>query len=375
MPRVPCAIMGPLRPAGALPFTNMRILIAGVCGFVGSSLAQTLLARHRDVSVVGIDNLQRPGSETNRRRMKEWGVEFVHADVRATSDLENLPAADWVIDAAANPSVLAGLQGGSRQLVEHNLISVVNMLEYCKRHQAGLVLISTSRVYSIAALRDLPLKVSDDAFRLDDAKPLPEGVSGHGIGPAFSTAAPISLYGSTKLAAEALALDYGEAFGFPVWIDRCGVLAGAGQFGTPDQGIFAYWINAHLRKRPLRYIGFDGKGKQARDVFHPRDLAALVNAQMRTARRGGRRIYTAGGGPEQAASLAQLTRWCDVRFGLHTAQADSRERPYDIPWMAMDNSLASEDFAWRPAVSVEEILSEIAEHAEQHPDWLGSAGL
>ena len=353
----------------------MKILIAGVCGFVGSSIAQTLLAGHADVAVLGIDNLQRPGSETNRRRMKEWGVEFAHADLRAASDLENLPAADWVIDAAANPSVLAGLQGGSRQLVEHNLASVVNMLEYCKRHKAGLVLISTSRVYSIAGLRDLPLKVCGDAFRLDDAKPLPAGVTGQGIGPAFSTDAPISLYGSTKLAAEALALEYGEAFGFPVWIDRCGVLAGAGQFGTPEQGIFAYWINAHLRRRPLRYIGFDGTGKQARDVFHPRDLAALIHAQMRTARAGGRRIYTAGGGPEQAASLAQLTAWCDGRFGRHAPQADSRERAYDIPWMAMDNSLAAQDFAWRPAVSLEEICSEIAEHAERHPDWLESAGL
>ncbi len=55
------------------------------------------------------------------------------------------------------------------------------------------------------------------------------------------------MYGSTKLASEIVALEYGEAFGFPVWINRCGVLAGAGQFGTPDQGIFSYWINAHLR--------------------------------------------------------------------------------------------------------------------------------
>ena len=50
---------------------------------------------------------------------------------------------------------------------------------------------------------------------------------------------------STKLAAETLALEYGEVFDFPAWVNRCGVLAGAGQFGTPDQGIFSYWIHAH----------------------------------------------------------------------------------------------------------------------------------
>ena len=34
-------------------------------------------------------------------------------------------------------------------------------------------------------------------------------------------------------------------------------------------------INAHLHRRPRRHIGFDGAGKQGRDLLHPRDLAAL----------------------------------------------------------------------------------------------------
>jgi hypothetical protein len=43
------------------------------------------------------------------------------------------------------------------------------------------------------------------------------------------------------------------------------VLAGAGQFGRPDQGTFSYWIYAWLRNRPLKYIGFNRKGYQVRD--------------------------------------------------------------------------------------------------------------
>jgi len=72
-----------------------------------------------------------------------------------------LPDADWVIDAAANPSVLAGIgdQTGSRQLVEHNLSGTINLLEYCKNRRAGFILLSTSRVYSIKALNDLKLVV------------------------------------------------------------------------------------------------------------------------------------------------------------------------------------------------------------------------
>ena len=56
---------------------------------------------------LGIDNLMRPGSELNRARLRNWGA-LVHGDIRIPSDLESLPAVDWVIDAAANPSVLAG---------------------------------------------------------------------------------------------------------------------------------------------------------------------------------------------------------------------------------------------------------------------------
>lgn len=355
----------------------MRLLITGVCGFVGSSVAEALLERREGLEISGIDSLQRPGSETNRRRLASLGVQVIHGDIRAASDFENLPSADWVIDAAANPSVLAGLQGNgsSRQLFEHNLASLVNVSEFCKRHGAGLVVLSSSRVYSIPALAALPLRICGDAFHLDASAPLPAGVSERGIGATFSTAPPISLYGATKLASEVMALEYGEAFGFPVWVNRCGVLAGAGQFGTPDQGIFSYWLNAHLRRRPLRYIGFSGCGRQVRDAFHPRDLATLLDAQMASGRNGGRRLYVAGGGTANAMSLAQLNAWCDVRFGTHPAQADPRERPYDIPWMVMDSSDAATDFGWAPRMPLPEVLEGIAEHAEQHPDWLERSGV
>src|SRR5579863_4034115 len=147
----------------------MRVLITGICGFVGSSLAQGLLELRAGISIFGIDNLMRPGSELNRARLRELGVALVHGDIRMASDFESLPAVDWVIDAAANPSVLAGIQTGfnSRQLMEHNLLSVVNVLEYCKAHKAGLLLLSTSRVYSIPALVSLPLRSTNDAFCLD----------------------------------------------------------------------------------------------------------------------------------------------------------------------------------------------------------------
>jgi CDP-paratose 2-epimerase len=132
----------------------MRILITGICGFVGSTLARTFRENLEGAEIFGFDNFVRPGSEINRVALRDLGIEVRHADLRNASDIDGLPAADWVIDAAANPSVLAGIDGStsSRQLVEHNLVGTINLLEYCKKHRAGFILLSTSRVYSIPAL-------------------------------------------------------------------------------------------------------------------------------------------------------------------------------------------------------------------------------
>ncbi len=350
----------------------MKILISGICGFVGSALARFFVQECEGIEVVGFDNFIRAGSELNRRDLQALGVKVSHADLRAQSDIEALPAVDWVIDAAANASVLAGVDGNtsSRQIIEHNLLGTVQMLEYVKARRAGFILLSTSRVYSIPPLAALPMRVKDDAFTLDTGSTLPPGVTAAGVNEDFSTAPPVSLYGTTKLCSEQLALEYGDAFDLPVWINRCGVLAGAGQFGRADQGIFSFWIHSWMRRRPLKYTGFGGTGHQVRDCLHPRDLARLVLKQIRQPRRTSRRVQHVAGGMAQAMSLKQLSAWCEQRFGAHVVTADPGERAFDIPWMVMDSSRAGQQWDWLPKISLGEILDEIARHAEEHPDWL-----
>ncbi|WP_221032958.1 NAD-dependent epimerase/dehydratase family protein [Actomonas aquatica] len=352
----------------------MKILITGICGFVGSTLAEAFHASGSGHELIGLDNFIRPGSESNRARLKALGIKLHHGDIRAASDLEGLPAVDWVIDAAANPSVLAGVDGktSSRQLIEHNLTGTINMLEFCKAHGAGFTLLSTSRVYSIPPLADLPVEIHRGAFRPDPTGELPTGVSAAGVSETFTTQAPVSLYGATKVASEALALEYGCTFNFPVFVNRCGVMAGAGQFGRPDQGIFAFWLNSHLRRRPLKYIGFDGQGHQVRDCLHPRDLVPLLAKQFAagTSTAAGDRIINVAGGAPSAMSLRQLTAWCDDRFGAHPVATQAEPRPFDIPWMVLDAAKAEQVWGWRPETSTLAILEEIAAHADQHPDWL-----
>ncbi len=362
----------------------MQLLITGICGFVGSVLARELCEARPDWKIVGFDNLSRRGSETNLEPLRRLGIEVRVGELLDQEFLAELPRCDWILDCAANPSVLAGVDGSSsRSVVEQNLYGTVNLLELARKWAAGFLLLSTSRVYSIPPLAALPQRAEPTRFCPDDSTvPFPPGLSHAGLDESFSTAAPISLYGSTKLCSEALALEYGAAFGFPVWINRCGVLAGAGQFGKADQGIFSFWLHSWKAGRPLRYLGFGGSGRQVRDCLHPRDLVPLLLQQFATANSPDRpQIVHCAGGITQAMSLRELSDWCAARWGAHprcpelTAPPpnephEAAVRPFDLPWLVLDSALAGKIWHWQPQTPLESILEEIATHAETHPEWL-----
>lgn len=373
----------------------MKLLITGICGFVGSTLARAIREAHPDWDLVGIDNFCRIGSELNRPLIeKKLGIEFHRGDIRHPSDLETLPKCDFVIDAAANPTVLAGVDGktSTRQLVEHNLGGTINLLEYCKTHRAGFILLSTSRVYSIAALtqfpvevvtsadHDSPLGTAFDRYEPADPGAFPAGLSLAGATEDLSTAPPASLYGTTKTTSEYLALEYGAMAGFPVWINRCSVMGGAGQFAHPAQGIFGFWIHAFREGRPLKYIGFDGLGHQVRDGFHPRDLLPLLEQQIAEPLDSRKpRITNLGGGRDQSASLAELTAWCRARFPesktvIPLPEGAPPVRAFDLPWFFMDNTRARENWGWQPRISLVDLCEEIARFAEANPEWLSVTG-
>lgn len=365
----------------------MRILVAGGCGFVGAAVCRGLRSRIAPLEITVLDSLRRAGSWENARSLAAEGIRVVHGDVRMASDVDaalapsGTKAFDWLIDAAAEPSVLAGTAAagvGPRQLLEHNLLGTVNLLDAAARAGTGVVLLSTSRVYSIPALAGLPLRPVDaaagPAFGLDPAADLPPGVGPAGIDETFSTAAPVSLYGATKLACETLACEYAARFGTPLVIDRCGVMAGAGQFGRADQGIFSWWIHSWAAGRPLRYIGFGGRGLQVRDCLHPDDLAALLVVQMARADALGPTVHNVSGGAASATSLAQLSEFCAARLGRRSVPADGEPRPYDLPWVVLDHGLATARYGWRPARTTHSILEEILDHARTHPDWLERCG-
>jgi CDP-paratose 2-epimerase len=353
----------------------MKILITGVAGFVGSRLAQFLKTHLSNIELIGIDNLSRRGSETNLSLLKELGVKFIHGDIRVKDDVEDLPDTDWMLDCAANPSVLAGINGGTSQLVQHNLTGTLHLLEKCRKSKAGFILLSTSRVYGINELNALPLKAAANRFELDSTQALPYGFTAQGVTESFPTTAPVSLYGATKLASEVMALEYALTFNFPIWINRCGVIAGPGQFGKIDQGIFSFWIYNWMLGKPLDFIGYGGEGKQVRDLMHPEDLGLLLLKQLTFGQNDGSKpsILNAGGGLASSYSLKELNDYCAQHFGQpKTIGSEKDTRPFDLPYYVTDNSLAMKHWDWCPIKTREQILKEIASWAKEYKEKIVS---
>ena len=191
-----------------------KILITGGAGFVGSNIAVALKRHYSDLEVIALDNLYRKGSELNLPRLKKNGVEFIRGDVRNPQDIAMAGKIDFLIECSAEPSVLAGKDGDTDYLVQTNLYGAVNCAEYCRKNNAGMIFLSTSRVYPIEPLLNCSLTENSTRFELSDEQSV-SGLSSKGVSEDFPMKGARSIYGATKYAAEIMIEEYRQAFSIP----------------------------------------------------------------------------------------------------------------------------------------------------------------
>jgi CDP-paratose 2-epimerase len=137
--------------------------------------------------------------------------------------------------------------------------------------------------------------------------------------------------------------------------------------GRVDQGVFAYWLLAHHFGWPLSYIGYDGSGKQVRDLLHVDDLVALVEEQLLDPLRWDGVVVNVGGGRECSLSLLETTALCEQITGKHCAiEAVAAARPGDVPVYISDCSRLYELTEWRPRHVPREILADTHAWLQAH---------
>jgi CDP-paratose 2-epimerase len=94
------------------------------------------------------------------------------------------------------------------------------------------------------------------------------------------------------------------------------------------------------------------------------------------AKDGKPRVGNVSGGLESAFSLAELSAWCEKRFGRkHEVVRDGSERPLDLPWLVLDDAMVRKEWDWKPAMGRGALFEEVANFAEANPTWMSvSAG-
>jgi len=349
---------------------NTSILITGGCGFIGSNLSLLLKEKYPSYHVVALDNLKRRGSELNIPRLKESGVEFIHGDIRNPEDLDLGINFDYIIDAAAEPSVMAGMGASLNYLINTNLNGTINTLELAAKTKAKFIFLSTSRVYPIPYLEQLNYNEGKTRFELADEQILP-GVSKIGIAENFPLDKARSLYGSTKLASELLIEEFREFFDVNYVINRCGVIAGPYQMGKVDQGVITLWMARHFWQKDIAYFGYGGTGKQVRDVLHVYDLFDLVDYEIHNFDKVNGSTLNAGGGLSSSVSLLELTGLCEEITGNKVGAASVAEnRKGDIPLYITDNTKITNQIGWAPKRDTKGILTDIFEWIKKNEKQL-----
>jgi len=340
------------------PFTlfNMRVLITGGAGFVGSNLALTLRQTLPGAEVVCLDNLYRRGSELNVPRLEAAGVCFHRGDVREPGSIPPGPF-DFLIECSAEPSVMAGQDGSPDYLFQTNLAGAYHCLEKAREWRSGLIFLSTSRIYPIARLEAHPWHEKATRFAWEDTGTT--GISSHGVTEAVDLSGARSLYGCTKLSAELLIEEYRATYGLRAVVNRCGVLAGPWQFGKTDQGVAALWVMAHHFRRSLSYIGYGGGGKQVRDFLHVADVCDLIIEQIQNFDRWEGWLGNVSGGLENSASLCELTALCREITGHEVPVTPVlANRPNDLRLFVADCTRLFQRTDWRPRRTVSNIVED-----------------
>lgn len=313
----------------------MKVIVTGGCGFVGSNICEFL--KKLSFQVVSVDNLSKPYSKLNLKRLSNLDIKNYNIDVSNNNKFIKLNyKSDIIIDCCADPAVESSKKDILKN-INNNLITTYNVLEKAKKENSKLIFLSTSRIY--------PIKESCQKFIsfLKKKKKKLFNENSNVIGSK-------TIYGFTKLASEMLIKEYNYAFKINYIINRCGLITGPWQFGKVEQGLISLWLWKHLNKNNnLYYKGYNGSGNQIRDVLFINDLCELVYLQIKKFNKIRNQTFCVGGGIKNSVNLKQLTKICEeITKNKLKIKNDLNTSIYDMPFYITSLNKVKKYYNWLP---------------------------
>jgi UDP-glucuronate 4-epimerase len=304
----------------------MYVVVSGVAGFIGSHLAEALIAEgHR---VAGIDcftdyyDVARK-RENVGRLAGQAGFELIAADLGEMMLEPVLQGAGAVFHLAAQPGARDSFGAGFATYCARNVLATQHLLEAAKNVRTPkLVYASSSSVYGNA-----PSYPTSE-------RNLPK---------------PLSPYGMTKLAAEHLCALYGRNWGLPTISLRYFSVYGPRQ--RPDMAI-QKMIESTVAGRPFPLYG---DGLQVRDFTYVADVVRANLAAAAADTEPGTVVNIAGGSRVTIREVAEMT---GSALGRHVIFEHLPAQPGDVQQTGGDRSLAQNLLGWQPEVDLAEGLTQ-----------------
>jgi dTDP-glucose 4,6-dehydratase len=330
---------------------NMKILVTGGAGFIGSAVVR--LAIERGHEVINLDALTYAACLENVASVAmSPNYSFVQADIRDATAMEALfngHKPDAVMHLAAESHVDRSIDGPGA-FIETNVNGTFTLLQAARSYweakgrPAGFrfLHVSTDEVYG--TLGATGLFTEDTAY------------------------APNSPYSASKAASDHLVRAWGETFELPVVITNCSNNYGPYQF--PEKLIPVVILNA-LAGRPIPVYG---KGENIRDWLYVEDHADALLLALEKGELG--RSYNIGG-ENEATNIDLVRKICAILDELRPSDAPYADqitfvtdRPgHDLRY-AIDPTRVRKELGWRPSVTVDEGLRKTVEWYLANGDWL-----
>jgi dTDP-glucose 4,6-dehydratase len=318
---------------------QMRIIVTGGCGFIGSNFVRHLLVSDRDVSIVNIDALTYAGNLENLADVADDPrYEFERGDICDKEFVEGVVGCggiDAVINFAAESHVDRSILD-SGPFIRTNIIGTQVLLDAARRHSIPrYVQVSTDEVYG---------SLGEEGYFTEET-PL----------------APNSPYSASKTAADLLVRSYHHTFGFPGIITRCSNNYGPYQF--PEK-LLPLFISNLMNDEPVPVYG---KGENVRDWIHVLDHCRGIEAALRHGKEG--EVYNFGGRCEM--KNIDLTRLLLRLLGKPESLIRYvQDRPgHDLRY-AIDCSKAERELGWEPQIDFETGLNETIRWYQDHAEWV-----